>query len=57
MSTDETLEQFLVGLSYALGKGVKLNVFGAYVDFEEECGEGCEDVDGFVIGTGIKISF
>jgi predicted porin len=55
---DEELDQYLVGLSYALAKGVKLNAFGAYVDFDDASG-GIEetDFDGFVIGTGIKISF
>jgi len=60
-SNEETLKQYLVGISYAMAKGVKLSAFGAYVDFEEECrdnlGDFCEEVDGFVIGTGIKISF
>jgi predicted porin len=56
---DETLEQFLVGMSYDLAKGVKLSAFGAYVDFDEPNSDpgGADDVDGFVIGTGVKISF
>lgn len=58
----EDVQQFLVGASYDLAKGVKLNAFGAYIDFEEESGDGGagtagDDVDGFIIGTGIKVSF
>ncbi|MEM7238995.1 MAG: porin [Pseudomonadota bacterium] len=57
---DEELQQYLLGVSYALAKGVKLNAFGAYVDFQEDTGDaggGGDDVDGFIVGTGIKISF
>ncbi|MEM6932329.1 MAG: porin [Pseudomonadota bacterium] len=57
---DESLQQYLLGVSYALAKGVKLNAFGAYVDFQEDTGDAGgagDDVDGFIIGTGIKISF
>jgi predicted porin len=56
---DETLEQFLVGMSYNLAKGVKLSAYGAYVDFDEPSSDpgGADDIDGFVIGTGVKISF
>ena len=61
---DEELKQYLLGVSYKLAKGVSLNAFGAYVDFDEETGDaggpnvvGGDDVDGFVIGTGIKLSF
>ncbi len=57
---DETLNQYLLGVNYKLAKGVSLGAFGAYIDFEEETGDAGgrgDDVDGFVIGTGIKISF
>jgi predicted porin len=59
--TDEELDQFLVGVAYKLAKGVDLNAYGAYVEFDEELsdagvGNG-DDIDAFVIGTGIKISF
>jgi len=61
-NNDEELDQYLVGVSYALAKGVDLNAFGAYVDFEGatltvDNGSGNTDIDGWVIGTGIKISF
>lgn len=62
---DETLKQYLVGVSYVLADGVTLNGFGAYVDFEEDNGDAGgnvaaapgDDVDGFIIGTGIKVEF
>ncbi|MEM9044120.1 MAG: porin [Pseudomonadota bacterium] len=59
-NSDEEVDMFLLGASYALAKGVKLNAFGAYLDFSEEVGDAGgsgDDVDGFVIGTGIKLSF
>lgn len=57
---DEELQQYLLGINYALADGVDLNAFGAYVNFEEEVGDAGgagDDVDGFIIGTGVKISF
>ena len=57
---DEEIDMFLVGASYKLAKGVDLNAFGAYVDFEEDTGDAGgsgDDVDGFVIGTGIRLRF
>ena len=58
---DEELDQYLLGVSYTVAKGVALNGFGAYVDFDEDFTDagvaGGDDVDGWVVGTGIKISF
>ncbi|MEL6476389.1 MAG: porin [Pseudomonadota bacterium] len=58
---DETAQMFLIGAKYKLAKGVDLNAFGAYVDFEEDTGDSGlaqgDDVDGFIIGTGIKVKF
>ncbi|MEL6310757.1 MAG: porin [Pseudomonadota bacterium] len=62
---DEELTQYLIGVKYKLAKGVDVSAFGAYVDFEEDNGDAAggvassagDDVDGFIIGTGIKISF
>lgn len=61
---DEELRQYLLGVSYDLAEGVALNAFGAYVEFDEETGDPGgpnvstgDDVDGWVVGTGIKISF
>jgi hypothetical protein len=51
---------FLLGASYKLAKGVTVNAFGGYVNFEEDMGDGGDsgdDVDGFAIGTGVKITF
>ncbi len=59
--TDEELDQLLLGVSYRLAKGVALNAYGAYVEFDEELSDGGggsgDDIETFVIGTGIKISF
>ncbi len=52
----ESLDQYLAGINYNLAKGVKLNGYGAYVNFEEDCNK-CESLDGWVIGTAIKVSF
>lgn len=65
----ETLDQYLAGVSYTLAKGVALNAFGAYVDFKEDYGDaenpayggggggGGDNMDGWVVGTAMKISF
>lgn len=60
----ETLKQYLLGANYALAEGVALSAFGAYVDFDEDVGDNGgpnvltgDDVDGWVVGTGIQISF
>ena len=57
-SGDEEVDQYLVGLSYDLAKGVNLSAYGAYVDFNDASGGLSDDsIDGFIIGTGIKIKF
>ncbi len=67
-NTEEELDIFLVGARYNVAKGVGVGLFGAYVVFEEEfgdpnscgavvCNNGGDDVDGFVIGSSLKISF
>lgn len=53
---DETLQQAIVGVNYKLGKGVVAGVYGGWVDFEEDA-PGGDEIDGFVIGTGFKLSF
>ena len=53
---DEDLDQYLLSASYKLAKGVKVAAFGAYVDLDEDRGNSGE-VDGFVIGTGVNLSF
>ncbi|MEM9146238.1 MAG: porin [Pseudomonadota bacterium] len=60
IGADETADQFLLGAKYKLAKGVDLQAFGAYVDFEEDVGDAGgsgDDIDGFVIGTGIRLRF
>lgn len=57
---DETQDAYLLAATYKVAKGVKVQAFGAYIDFEEETGDlggTGDDVDGFVIGTGIKVNF
>ncbi len=52
------MDQFLVGLSYDLAKGVNIGAYAAYVDFDDaRNGTADHSVDGFIIGTGIKIKF
>jgi hypothetical protein len=60
----EELTQYLLGVNYDLAKGVALNAYGAYAQFDEDLGDpddvvnvDGDDVDGWVVGTGIKISF
>lgn len=60
VGNDEELQAFLIGASYKIGKGVSASAFGAYVDFEEDRGDAGgagDDVDGFIIGTALKVSF
>ncbi len=54
-TTDEQ-DTFGAAVDYKLAKGVRLNLFGAYVDYDSAAGPG-SDVDGWVIGTGIGLSF
>ncbi|MEL6197818.1 MAG: porin [Pseudomonadota bacterium] len=67
-SATEEVDLFVVGVNYALAQGVDLNLFGAYVDFDEEftstdigtisAGDpGGDDVDGFVVAGAIALSF
>jgi hypothetical protein len=61
LGTDEELDQYLLGISYKLAKGVALNAYGAYVEFDEDVSDGGggsgDDIDAWVIGTAVKISF
>jgi predicted porin len=55
---DEESDQFLVGISYDIAKGVNLGGYGVYVDFDDaDGGTADHSVDGFIIGTGVKIKF
>jgi outer membrane protein OmpU len=53
---DDELEQYLVAVNYKLAKGVAISAFGSYVDYNQTRSN-LEDVDGFVIGTGVKLNF
>ncbi len=61
-NSDEEVDQYMLGISYALAQGVGLHAFGGYVDFDGARITGGEDsaradVDGWFIGTNIGISF
>ena len=49
-------DTFGAAANYQLAKGVRLNLFGAYVDLDAAQGPAA-DRDGWVIGTGIGLSF
>lgn len=66
--TDFEIDRYLVGGSYAVAKGVTMNVYGTYADakgedvviadeFDEDEFVIDGDQDGFVIGTGIRVDF
>ncbi len=60
VGNDEETDFFLLAARYKLAKGVSVGAFGAFVQFDEETGDAGgqgDDVDGFIIGTGVKISF
>ncbi len=55
---DEEVDQYLLGISYDLAKGVNLGGYAVYVDFDDASGGTADhSVDGFIIGTGVKIKF
>jgi hypothetical protein len=61
---DEEVDMFLVGASYDLAKGVNLGAYGLYLDFDDansttggESSGTDGSIDGWVIGTGVKVSF
>ncbi len=55
---NETVDQFLLGISYDLAKGVNLGAYAAYIDFDDAGGGVSDDsIDGWIIGTGVKIKF
>ena len=60
-NNDEEFQAFLVGGSYALAQGVGLSVYGAYVEADEDRDDsgalGGDDIEGFVIGTAVSLSF
>ncbi len=52
-------EQYLAGVTYKLGPGVSAGAYAGYLDYEDQSVGSTlgGDVDGFVIGTGFKLSF
>lgn len=63
LNNDESLDHYQIGVNYALAKGTNINLVGGYLDFDEETSSvagnspGGDDVDGFYVGTGLRISF
>ena len=64
LGNDESRDSFLAAVNYNLAKGVRLGIFGIYENFDEDTGDALgnraatgDDVDGFVIGTGIALNF
>jgi predicted porin len=53
---DETLEQFMAQLTYSIAKGVRVSAFAAWLDFDEDASSN-DDIDGFVIGTALALSW
>ncbi len=58
----ERFEMIAFGTNYELKKGVTISAFGAYVNFEEDVGDGGfgtpgDNFDGFVIGSGLRLTF
>lgn len=61
-ANDVESDQFTLGVDYKLAKGIRLNGFGSYVDYSNDSSSGESSTstfgtDGFVIGTGIGLSF
>lgn len=54
--TSDEQDSFGAAVDYKLAKGVRLNMFGAYVDLDSGAGP-ASDIDGWVIGTGIGVNF
>jgi hypothetical protein len=55
------MDQYLLGVSYTVAKGVVLNGYAAYLDFDEDVSDGGvgngDDIEAYVIGTGIIVRF
>jgi hypothetical protein len=57
-SGDEEIDEFLLGVAYTLAKGVVLNGYGAYLDFEDANGGTVDgSIESFVVGTAIRVDF
>ncbi len=59
--TDEENDQYLLGAAYTVAKGVKLNGYLGYMEFDEDLSDGGvgngDDLDAYIIGTGMIINF
>ncbi len=58
--SDETLDQVIGGVNYALASGIALGAYAGYVMFDEDVGDDGgrgDDVDGFIAGAGVVLEF
>ena len=51
------IDKFMLGLNYNLATGVKLGAYGVYEESDSSDPSNESNGDGFIIGTGIKVSF
>jgi predicted porin len=60
-ANDETYQAIMIGGSYALASGVSLSLYGMYGEADEETSDsgapGGDDIEGFLIGSAISLSF
>jgi hypothetical protein len=60
-ANDEVYQALLGGVSYALAKGVGLSAYVGYAETDEDTSDsgalGGDDVEGWVIGTAVALSF
>jgi hypothetical protein len=55
LDTNQERDQYLAGVTYKLGPGVSAGAYAGFLDYDAP--GTANDVDGFVIGTGFKLSF
>jgi len=56
-SHDGEIDKYQLGINYDLAQGVRLGAFGTYVEADSDHNAASYDGDGFIIGTGIRVSF
>lgn len=59
LDSNQEQDSYLLGASYKLGPGVTAGAYAGYVDYDAPAGAVglAGDLDGWVIGTGFKLSF
>ena len=56
-TSEEDVDFYRLGADYELAKGIDLKLLGGYQEYENDDGVGVNEIEGFVIGTGIGLSF